>query len=157
MKVKKLIIASLLIMGFYACEKDNTLDAATVNISGKWFQERTWDDSLIFQEVYDFKTNRTVQITGSVIESGSNKIQGYVKQLTGTFNFKGDSLILKDLKLYSVRTHTYKKLEELDSLTTYKRESYKVTYNTDKDTLTLEFYCPPNADCVPNPQLTKLK
>ncbi len=109
-----------------------------------------------FQEVYDFKTNQTVEITGRVVDN-SNVIQGYVTRTTAAFNITGDSLILNDLKFYSVGSHTYKRLEELDSINTYPRQSYKMIYSKDRDTLTLAFYCPPNADCIPNPKLTKLK
>ncbi|HXH99659.1 MAG TPA: hypothetical protein VNI52_05300 [Sphingobacteriaceae bacterium] len=156
MKFGKLIIASLLLTAFYSCKKNDSSDKADLNITGKWFYELKRDDKLIFQDIYDFKTDETVEITRGVIDSATMEIKGYVNRSTGSFDFKGDSLILQDLKVYSVNAYGYKKLEELKYTTTYKRNSYKVIYNTNKDTITLQFHCPVNADCVPYPILSRV-
>lgn len=143
-------------MGVYACKKNDSIDTSIVNLSGKWLQEGKWSDNFMFQEIYHFKTNQTFEITRSVIDSGTKEIKGYVTKTTGTFDFKGDSLILADSKFYSVKSHTYKNLAELEYITTYKRQSYKTVY-THRDTLILRFLCPINANCVPYPKMTRLK
>jgi hypothetical protein len=154
MKTKRIIVACFLILGLYACKKkENT----TIDLSGKWFENSVWDTNLMLHKEYEFKQNGTLEIVASVMDNTSNETRGYVSKTEGTYSFKGDSLILKDQKVFSTGSHSYKNLNELNYSHTWERTSYKPVYNATNNTLTLQFNCPPNADCIPYPKLKKMK
>ena len=154
MKTKRIIVACFLILGIYACKKKETTN---IEMSGKWFENIPWDADLVLHREYDFKQDGTLEILASIIDNTSNETKGYVSKTEGTYSFKGDSLILKDQKVFSTGSHSYKNLNELTYSYTWEKTSYKPVYNTAKDTLTLRFNCPPNADCTPHPRLTRTK
>lgn len=154
-RILQLVIYFLLI-GFSACKKERSDEAAFLAISGKWFQERNWSDDIILREVYEFRNDHTFERTAAAIDKTDGKIKGYINKTTASFSIKEDSLVLKGLKMYGVKTYGYKKLEELESISEYNKQSYKTVFSADKDTLTLLFYCPPNANCI-FPRLTRVK
>lgn len=154
MKIKSILLVSFLILSVYGCKKN---ESANFEVSGKWFQNVPWDTNQVLFQEYDFKQDGTLEILASVIDSASKERKGYVSKSVGIYHLKGDSLILKDQKVFATGSHTYKKLNELTYQVTYQRTAYKPIYNATKDTLTLRFNCPPNADCIPYPRLTRVK
>lgn len=155
MKTKRLIVCCLLILAIYSCEKKENF--SNIELSGKWFQKLPWDTTAMIHKEYYFKPDATLEILASVVDNKSNETKGYVSKTTGTYSYKGDSLILKDQKVLSTGSHTYKDLDDLHYTYTSARTAYKPVYNASKDTLILVFHCPIFADCTPFPRLTRNK
>lgn len=152
MKTKRIIVSCLLILAIYSCKKkENT----TIELSGKWFAKLPWDTTATLNQEYYFKPDATLEIIASVVDNKSKETKGYVSKVTGTYSYKGDSLILRDQKVISTGSHTYKDLNDLNYTYTLARSAYKPIYNSTKDTLILVFHCPIFADCTPFPRLTR--
>ena len=155
MKFITLLLFIVLINILSACKKSTK--TPVTNISGEWFQQRQREGNLVNLETFNFKSDQSVDITWSVVDTIANQTKGYVRRQTGAYSYKGDSVILENMKSYSVGSYTYKKLEELEYINTEKRFAYKIAFNKNKDLLTLEFSCPPYADCIPHPKLKRVK
>ena len=157
MKIKNLLLACFIITGLTACEKGDSIDTEMATLTGKWFQEGKCCNDWFVQDLYHFKNDQTFEITKGVIDRNTKVIMGYLSRTTGAFEVVGDSLVLKDSKYYFVTTNdSYKKLEELTYSHTTKLRSYKLVYNTNLDSLTLIYPCPPNAYCRANPKLIRV-
>lgn len=152
MKIRTFLSIIILAIALSACKKD---PSASVAISGKWFQEWSYDDSLVYREVFDFKDDRMLERTTS-LSTQKNQLKGYTSREIGRYSFKGDSLIIKNSKYFSSYPDRLKKLEELQYLYTNKHASYQVVYSANKDTLTLRRGCNDGSDCFPNPKLTRI-
>ncbi|HEX8376174.1 MAG TPA: hypothetical protein VF602_00040 [Pedobacter sp.] len=154
MKLKTLITGFTLLLSFYACKKDHSV---TNEIYGEWYEERQWDDSLIFRQAYNFRKNGGIVITNSLISSATAKQKGLISRIQGSFSFSGDSLVISNIGYYTSGGEGPKRFEELIYIAQNSRTAYKPVYSQDKSILTLFFNCPDFANCIPFPKLTRVK
>jgi hypothetical protein len=157
MKLIRLWIVLFIITNLFACKKD---DSASNGIYGIWFKDNEWGNDptdLTYHEVYEFSLDGKLVIKGSIIDKSKNKIYGYLSMQTGTFSLNSDSLIFENMKFYSSGVAEYKPLNELQYVNTYSRMPYKPVFSQDELMLTLQFNCPPLANCGPHPKLTRVK
>jgi hypothetical protein len=155
MELRDILSLMILFFSLSACKKES---AAGNEIYGKWFQDRQ-----SFHEVFDLRQDGVVEIITSVIDRTNNKILGYVSRSTGSYSLKGDSVIIKDLKIYIQLINGYtppeykKSIEELPYSATINRTAYRPVFSENNRVLTLLFNCASNADCVPYPKLSRVK
>ena len=137
MKIQLLFLAIFLILQVSTgCKKDAFL---LKSLEGKWEKSNKWDDGYTFHEDRNFKADGTVEIIVSIVDLNANITKGYLNREIGTYTLKGDSVIYSNLKLYSTNTGSYKKLEELEYVKTYVRLSQKLSFNSNKNELTLTY------------------
>ncbi|HEY0056870.1 MAG TPA: hypothetical protein VGB63_16080 [Pedobacter sp.] len=154
MKPRTLIAAVVISLSFFACKKERIVFN---EIHGKWFQERLQDDNSGFREEYNFQKDGKMEIIRSRVDKSTNIVTGYYSRASGTFSIKSDSVILKDMKSYSSGGNGPKPLNELTYSSTFPRMAYQAVYSEDKAQVTLYFYCPPFANCIPYPKLTRVR
>ncbi|HEY0055016.1 MAG TPA: hypothetical protein VGB63_06645 [Pedobacter sp.] len=153
MKSKTLIVASIAALSLFACKKERILNN---EIYGKWFQERIHDKH-ISREDYNFTRDGKVEIVRSLLDKSSKNLKGYYSKEIASFSVEADSIILKNIENYWSGGDGVKPLNELTYSSTSSRMAYKAVYSEDKAQVTLLFYCPLSASCIPYPKLTRVR
>lgn len=151
------LIFTLIFFSLSACEKS---EFTNINgLSGIWFMENDWDEGLVYHLEYNFKTDSTIEIMGSIINLETKKIIGYSNKQNGSFTLKGDSIIITSLvQKYALDGGYKEKIEELDYSHSYARSAMKMGLNAQMNELTLTSPpCLDYADCLGSQVLKKLR
>lgn len=109
------IIAVILLVAamFNACKKDKS---GPVDIIGKWVHQYAYQNTQVYQEIYQFNTDSTYTQSRIIADSVSGQTVSYQYITTGKFHLNNDQL-----QLYSITgkyNGYYVPLNQLVSVTT---------------------------------------
>jgi len=138
------LLAVVLISTFSACKKDAA--DGSLNITGKWVKTQ-------FQglQVYEFKSDSTVEYTVLQTDSVTKNIIGYTYKSIGKYSLKNAELKLYDLQNFSNSKNIFGPASELTPVGGAKTVTYTIALNRQKNKLSVFFTCPDGYDCVPSP------
>lgn len=136
-------------MVFYACKKDNNVPASII---GTWIASYNYPKAEIFNQTYIFKSDSTVQITRTVIDSASGKLLGYQYLSNGKFHLNGEQLKLYQLNTLYYNSQSgvnYVPITQLTSFKTDTLQTYTIKINPNNTSFYFYFPpCPASALCV---------
>ena len=138
------LLVAFLMLTFFACKKSST--GVNADITGKWV--KTYFQNM---EQYQFNSDHTVEFDALQTDSVTKVVIGYRYKSVGKYTIKNDSLIMFDLSNYSNSKNSFGPVTDLTPTSGSATVSYAFSLNDQKNTLSLYFTCPINADCIPSP------
>jgi hypothetical protein len=144
----KLIVPSLCILLLVgACKKDKN---AQTSIIGTWVTSHNYEKGEVSNQTYFFKSDSSVQITRTIIDSASGKLLGYQYLSNGKFHLSNNHLNLYELvsSLYTGGNPYY---TSIDKLSPYAETAQSYTVNISADYNSFNFVyppCPAYANCI---------
>ena len=145
----RLPIAAVLIVSLYTCKKDSSLNVSLVGI---WVRTSAFEKGQIANQTYIFKTDSTVQITRTIVDSASGNLLGYQYLSTGKFRLNNDQLRLYKLNTrYNSNAFSpyYAPASQLMALTTDTLQSFTIKFDPAYTTCTFIYPpCGPNENCI---------
>jgi hypothetical protein len=140
------LLAIILLVTFAACKKESSNEA---DISGKWMAK--YPNSQL-TPLYEFKSDHTFEYSLMATDSVTKKNIGVISKTAGNYQIKGEQLNLFNIVYYENKNNQYGPAADLIITTnSVKTENNKIVLDDKKNTLSVYFTCPPNANCVPSP------
>ena len=144
-----LIAAIILLAGVYSCKKDSSLNTSLV---GTWVRTSAFEKGEKVSQTYIFKTDSTVQITNTILDSASGNVLGYQFLSNGKFRLNNDQLRLYELNsLYNSKglSPYYVPVSQLSPLTTDTLQTFTIKFDATYTTCTFIYPpCGPSANCI---------
>jgi hypothetical protein len=120
------------------------------NIVGKWVT-RVENSKLVYQ--YEFKSDHTFEYSLVSADYATRKVTGISAKTVGKYQVKDTQLDLFDLVNYANKDQRPGPVAELVIIEGTKTINNTITLDDKKNTLSVFFKCPPNADCFPSPAI----
>ena len=135
----------LVVTMFNACKKDKS---GPVDITGKWVHQYAYQNTQVYQEIYQFNTDSTYTQSRIIADSVSGQTISYQYIATGKFHLSSDQL-----QLYSITgkyNGYYVPLNQLVPVATpIGNINYTIAIKSDLTSFHFVYPpCPINASCI---------
>ena len=149
------IIASMLLLGSFACTKNDTINNDLLQrIQGTWVYQSTQNNAITYQEEYTFNADHHLSIIAANVNT-QNSTKRYLARQEGSYEIKNDSLIVTDSKFYFNSAKPVSTLDSLPYSTTYTRYARKVSFIQPNTLDLLPPPCGAGQDCINHVLLTR--